>query len=109
MRTSQSVEKNVFVPFKKTELDLLREERQMLKQKEIAEKLEKKKTSKKSRRTKKSRKTKKRKSTKIVSCQPEVQKSLVQKQSNEISWVEDAKATMDFENIKGCGFHIPSF
>eukprot|EP00495_Collosphaeridae_sp_1-RS-2012_P008508 TRINITY_DN846_c0_g2_i3.p1 TRINITY_DN846_c0_g2~~TRINITY_DN846_c0_g2_i3.p1 ORF type:complete len:76 (-),score=14.44 TRINITY_DN846_c0_g2_i3:377-604(-) len=37
LKTNKLVEKNVFVPFKKTELDLLREERQKIKEMEIAE------------------------------------------------------------------------
>jgi len=64
LKTNQLIEKNVFVPFKKTEMDLLREERQKIKQIEIAEKLEKKRVKKisKKRRKKKGRKAKKEKS-----------------------------------------------
>merc|ERR1719233_1324336 len=111
LKTNQLVEKNVFVPFKKTELDLLREERQKIKQIEIAEKLEKKKAKKTSKRRKKkarSRKAKKRKALKIESSPPEVDKTPSPTVSSE-AWTAADTFSAAPVPAKSHGFHIPSF
>jgi len=109
LKTNQLVEKNVFVPFKKTEMDLLREERQKIKEMEIAEKLEKKRAKKLKKKAKKGKKSKKRKTVKLESSPAEVEKI----SSPMIVCPEASMVAQTFSvtaaPAKSQGFHIPSF
>lgn len=102
------VEKNVFVPFKKTELDLLREERLKIKLKETAKKLQKKKARKLAKKRKKGRKAKKRKTVTIESSPSEAEKIPSTTASSEATNVTEA-VPVEPAPVKSHGFHIPSF
>jgi len=90
---------------------LLREERQKIKQIEIAEKLEKKRVKKisKKRRKKKNRKAKKRKTVKIESSPAEVDKTPSPTVSSEAWTVAETFSEAAPAPAKSHGFHIPSF
>jgi len=110
LKTNQLVEKNVFVPFKKTELDLLREERQKIKIKETAAKLQKKRAKKMAKRAKKARKAKKRKAMNVI-----IESSPSEIEQPTTTSSEACKVTEPFRiepapvKSPGHGFHIPSF
>jgi len=108
LKTNKLVEKNVFVPFKKTELDLLREERQKIKEMEIAEKLVKKRAKKLKKKAKKGKKSKKRKTVKLESLPVEVEKTSPPTFCPEASMVAETFCVTPAP-AKSQGFHIPSF